>query len=470
MRVARPAYRRTAKVAVGVSLLTVLTFLVSAPGSAAPTQEAAFNPGTGSAIAVGYKVNPVFGNLSFGVTAAESVAGHQNTGSSAQSKAINLGVIGVTLGGEGCDGADPTLPADQQPQAVIVNADDEGAAEGRTATEAGGLISMSARATKDPIAEATTTIAPLGDMASVYVAGGQSSVQSGLIGEGLREAKAATELGDVHLLGGAITLRGMRWEAVQQTGAATTSTGRFSLGALLLGGVPIPLPNDALGQIQVLGDTLSSLGLAFTPPSTHVEQGTVFVDPLTIGIVPSQLRDGIIGPILGGAQDFREALTTALSTIGCGGNPDLLGNNASTAVTVLDLALGTVSGAGRLTVELGGVQATTADIAGFSGLGVTPALPALPALPSLPSGGLPSLGTGGTPGFSGSTPPVLNDTPGGGGGPGIVQPVEPIADLKGERGGVLLAVATAGILLLLATAELDRRKMLRAQREIPLEA
>jgi hypothetical protein len=39
----------------------------------------------------------------------------------------------------------------------------------------------------------------------------------------------------------------------------------------------------------------------------------------------------------------------------------------------------------------------------------------------------------------------------------------------GSRGGVLAGVAAGGLLLLLATAEADRRKMRRAQREIPLE-
>jgi acyl-CoA synthetase (NDP forming) len=44
------------------------------------------------------------------------------------------------------------------------------------------------------------------------------------------------------------------------------------------------------------------------------------------------------------------------------------------------------------------------------------------------------------------------------------------AATTGERGGALAAVAGAGMLLLLATAEGDRRKMRRAMREIPLEA
>ena len=105
----RVGYRRTARVAVGVAAAATLTFTLTSPGS---TQQAPFGAGTGTAVALAYKVNPIFGNLSFGITLGESVAGHQNTGATAQSKAINLGVIGVTLAGEGCNGDDPTLPSE----------------------------------------------------------------------------------------------------------------------------------------------------------------------------------------------------------------------------------------------------------------------------------------------------------------------------------------------------------------------
>ncbi len=51
---------------------------------------------------------PINGGLSFGVV-GESLAGHQNTVASAESWAASLGVIGITLAGEGCNGAEPTL-------------------------------------------------------------------------------------------------------------------------------------------------------------------------------------------------------------------------------------------------------------------------------------------------------------------------------------------------------------------------
>jgi hypothetical protein len=480
---ARSAFHRTKRMAVAVGAVSALTMVVTDPGSAspagsaAPVQEAAFGAGTGTAIAIAYKVNPVFGNLSFGITAGESVAGHQNTAAQGQSKAVNLGVIGVTLAGEGCEGAEPTLAEKDQPQPVVVSSDDPGAEQGRRA-DLLGAITMFARATKAPFSEVVTTVAPVGDAGLVLISGGTSKATSGLVAPGQREARAVTELAAVRLLAtplfpnGLIQLGDLRWEAIQRTGKVKEDIGHFSLGSLTVAGQRIPLPTEGLEQLAVLNDTLSALGLELALPKVRVAQGIVFVDPMKIGIIPADLRDGVIGPLLAALQPQREDVTQLLADLGCGSENDVLGNNGKTAITVLDLALGTISGAGRLSVELGGVQATTADITGFDGLGVLPPLPDLGgALPDL-GGAVPDLGSGG--GFDGgaidvTTPPAI-DTGGDGSGSGAPTPTQAIAALDGDRGGAMLAVGAGGLLLLLATAEGDRRKMLRAQREIPLEA
>lgn len=462
MHRSRQAFRRTARVGAVAVAATTLTFALTSPGSGA---QESFNPGTGSAIALVYKVNPLFGNLSFGITAGESVAGHQNTGASAQSKAINLGVIGVTLAGEGCEGANPTLPREDQPQPVIVTTDDPKSADGKSADVLGvpNLITMRARATKAPLAEAITTVSPIGDAGGVKIANGTATATSGVIKAGVREAKAVSEIGEISFFNGLLTLKGLRWEAVQRTGGTTTNAGSFSLGAINLAGNTIPLPPDPISQLSVLKDALGALGLMITPPAVRVAQGIVFVDPMRIGIIPSTLRDTIVSGILGGLSPVREAFTELLAQIGCGTDNNIIGNNGKTAVTVLDLALASISGAGALTLEVGGVQATTSEIAGFSGLGLVPALPELPSfdsgvLPSLPGDtGLPDLG-------SGSSGAPSNT---GGGSP---TPETISQDDDGKRGGVLLGVGAGGLLLMLLTAEGDRRKMRRAQREIPLEA
>jgi hypothetical protein len=252
---------------------------------------------------------------------------------------------------------------------------------------------------------------------------------------------------------------------VHRSGAVTATDGDFELGSLSIDpdgpglGKPqkVALPKDSAGQIEALGKALGGLGLGFqlTPPKVRVEQGIVFVDPMKIGIAESEARDSIIGQLLNGVQDYRQQLTDALLAQDCGN---------ATYITVLDLALGTFSGAGALLLELGGVQATTAEINEFE----FPDLPPLAELPDLPVGGavagvtdLPTTDLGAT---GASAPPPS------GGGAGQVATSQPIADLEGARGGALAAVGGLGLALLLASAEGDRRKMRRAQREIPLEA
>lgn len=473
----RWAFRRTAKVGLGCAAFAVLTFALTSPGRAATTQDApatAFGPGTGSAIALVYKVNPIFGNLSFGITVGESVAGHQNTGAQAQSKAVNLGVIGVTLAGEGCKGADPTLPSDKQPQPVLASSDDPAAAKGVKGS-LGGAISMFAKASTQPLANATTELGPLGDATGLLISGGRSDATSGVLKPGVREARAVTDIAKISLFGGLITLNGLHWEAVQTTGGTTTNSGTFTLGSINLLGSLIPLPRDGLDQVATLNDVLNSLGLTITLPKTRVEQGIVFVDPLKIGIVPSLARDNIIATLLGRLQGARELLVDALNQLGCNGAVNVAGNNISTLITVLDLALADVSGAGSLTVELGGVQATTAEIAGFTGLGQ---LPSVPDLGGTGGTDLPDLGSGTDGTDLGSIPVDVGGTGGtapDGTGTGTATgsgtgATKPVADVHGKRGGALATVGGVGLVLLLATAEGDRRKMRRAQREIPLEA
>jgi hypothetical protein len=463
------AFRRTARVAVGVLAASAITFAATAPGTQAQ-EDASFSPGNGTAIALVYKVNPIFGNLSFGITAGESVAGHQNTAATAQSAAIDLGVIGVTLAGEGCKGAAPTLPSNQQPQPLVVSSDDPGAAQGKEATLLGApnVITMRSRATKAPFSQATTTVLDVGGAGGVVLNGGTATATSGVVKAGVRQAKAVTDINQVDLFNGLISLQGMHWEATQQTGKETVSSGKFTLGSIHVAGLAIPLPDDALDQLNALHDVLGSLGVTIDPPKMREASGVVFVDPLRIGIVPSTARDTLIGGLLGALQPVRDNVVGLINQIGCDGNPNILGNNGKTAVTVLDLVLGSVSGAGSLTVELGGVQATTAEIDGFQGLGV------IPPLPGSTDGGtgvadLSGTDSGSLPDLSGTDSSSTGGSTATGGDAGTKKPISDTDD-DGKRGGALAAIGGGGLLLLLLTAEADRRKMRRAQREIPVEA
>ena len=451
----RTAFRRTRRTAVGVGCAVLLSFFLTEPGAAAPDAPSAaaeFNNGTGSAIALGYKANPTNGNLSFGVTAAESVSGHQNTAATGQSKAINLGVIGVTLAGEGCDGGSATMAEEDQPQPVIARSGEKGADQGIRESEQ-GVIEKFAKATTTPFAEAITTIAPSGDKATAYLSGGRTISSSGVVGGNTRQALARTEIDGLSLGAGAVKLRGMTWEAIHRSGAENKTTGTFSIDGIEVAGQKVPVSSDPLKQLAGLNPVLQPLGLKITPPAVRVEQGIVFVDPLVIAVVPSPTRDGVTGPLIGGAQPIRDQITAALLKQDCGN---------ATYITIADLVLGGVSGAGQIGLELGGVQATTAEINAFQ-FQLPPAVPPIADVPSVETPGIDS---------SGAVPSASSSAPGGasaGSSPTAVA-AAPVSALSGERGGLMAAIAAGGLLTLLVTAEGDRRKMRNAQRAIPLEA
>jgi len=435
----------------------LLSIFLTQPGAAAPHAPSAeaFNNGTGTAIALGYKANPTNGNLSFGITAGEAIAGHQNTGATGQSQAIDLGVIGVTLAGEGCDGGAATMPEDQQPQPVIARSGEKGAEDGHSESEQ-GVIEKFARATTAPYAEAITTILPTGDPKTAYISGGRTTSHSGVIGGNTREAVARTEIDGLSLGGGQVKLRGMTWEAIHRSGAVNQTIGTFSIDGIEIAGQKVPVQKDAIDQLEGLNAVLQPLGFRIKPPKVRVEQGIVFVDPMSVAVIPSPTRDGVTGPVISGAQPLRDQVTAAMLKQDCGN---------ATYITVADIVLGGVSGAGQVGLELGGVQATTAEINAFQ-FALLPALPPLAAVPPVQtpldstSAAVPAAAPSAAPAAAAAAEQP-SSTP--------VAPASASA-LPGERGGIMALIAGGGLLTLLVTAEGDRRKMRTAQRAIPLEA
>src|SRR5690606_6782646 len=122
------AFKRT--LAMG-AVWTVAMGGLLATSPAASGQEAV-EPGLGNAYAQGVKIDPRTGQLSIGLTYGMSLAGHQNKVAIAEARSLDLGIIGTLLAGEGCDGGDPTLPAEQQPQPLVVRSGEDGADKGRS--------------------------------------------------------------------------------------------------------------------------------------------------------------------------------------------------------------------------------------------------------------------------------------------------------------------------------------------------
>ncbi len=418
-------------------------------------------PGRGSAYAQGYKIDPRSGRLSFGLTYGMALSGHQNTVAVGEARSLDLGVIGTTLAGEGCDGGDPSLAKEDQPQPLVVRSGEDGAAEGKTESENG--VEKRAKAESTPLANAVAITAAQGDPAAVLIGSTRSETTSGVV-DGKRVAKAVTDVSEIRIGAGALVIKGLRWEAAWQSAPDEKVSGTFTIEGVSVGGQAMPTSGDGAKDLAQLNPALAPLGIRIDPPTPRNESGISFVDPLRIGIVPSDGRDGVTGGLINALQPVREALVNALLAQDCG--------NAS-YITIADIALGAVTGAGSLNLELGGVTAQSADLGATSLLGsLQPFTPPAP-LPNN-TGGTPSLGT------SGSTGGTTGGTTGSGTDSGTAVVSEPAASnspetaatplerIAGTRGGPLVPVGLGGLLLLGALAELDRRKMRKAQRAVPM--
>lgn len=424
-------------------------------------------PGTGNAYAQGVKVDPRSGRLSFGITYGLALAGHQNKVAVAESRSVDLGVIGTTLAGEGCDGGEPTLPKEDQPQPLVVRSTGENAGEEQVETENG--VEKRAVASDQPLARSVATTAASGDEAVIKIGSTRSITESGVL-DGARVARAITEVSGVSFAGGQVVLRGLRWEAAYQTAPTEEASGSFTIDGITVAGERLPLPEDnPTEQLAEANAVLQPLGYKITPPTVRNESGIQFVDPMRIGIVPSTARETILGPVFSGLQPVRESVFDALIEADC---------SSASLITVLDIVLNSVTGAGSLNLELGGVTATSKEIAFTSFLGSLGGAPSLPPLSSGDSS--PSVaGSGGTSSLSGGSsapsgavtpaPPTPAAAPSAAEDAGGEQAIADVEPLSGSRGGALAGVGLGGLALLAALAAADRAQMRRAQRSVLME-
>jgi hypothetical protein len=453
----RTGYRRTrfgAAAVAGVFAATWagMTWMTSTQGGAATA------PGRGSASAQTLQVLPKAGSLSIGVTLGESLAGHQNNQAKAQSQAIDLGAIGTSLTGYSC-GKNPTFKPSQLPQALIVESGDKGADVGITQTEEGGAFSKFGKANVSPYSEAITTSAPVAIAGVISIGAGVAKTWSGVV-NGQRVAGASSDIAGITLPGG-VSLAALHWEAVYSSTGDAKPAGVFSIGQASAPGAPAANP---LAGLDAINAVLSPIGLHLVLPTTHVTSGTLYVDPLKIEIVPNATRDGLLNTVLKGIQPIREPTVAAVLKAYCQG---------STELTVADVAIGSISGAGSFELVLGGAQATsgTIDRNGFD-LGIPGYNPPAdlnvtsPAADQLPAVAVATPETTLAP----TAPPVTDPAPVVTTAPAPkVLALGPVKAAHGKRGGTLAAVGLGGLGLLAVLAEGDRRKMRHAQRLATLE-
>jgi hypothetical protein len=453
---ARAPYRLTRFGAVGLVVALSVTWFATRDATATVS-----DPGQGTAVANVLHIDPRAGSLSIGVGLGQAIAGHQNGAAKAQSFSLDLGVVGTSLTTASCGSGASFKPSDF-PQILIVEATDKNAAQGVTNSQEGGALVEYGMATVAPYAKAITTIAPISIPGLLSVSGGTATSWSGII-NGERVAGATVDIGGISIAG-QVTLGSMHWDVIHQSTGKAVNDGHFSIGALKIGGTSVPTI-DAVAALATANTVLKNIGMEIQIPKAHLTQGIEYVDPLQIAVVPNAVRDKLLGTVLSGIQPVRQPVIDAVLKAVC---------KAESVLTVADITIGAISGAGSFDVQFGGVQAGTGEVSknGFN-LGLPGVNLSLPP-PNLSTGSDTSGSSSVSTGYS--APPATTAAPLPSAPAATVptapvqqQAVRPITAIHGKRGGALAAVALGGLGLLALLAEGDRRMMRRAQRKVTFE-
>jgi hypothetical protein len=435
----RPS-RRVGRIAVALGLVIAAASLdltaITAPAHARTDAPTTVDPGFGQAQAQMLMIDPRSAGLSFGVRFGPTVADHRHVVARATAQSTDAGLIGSALTSQGCAGTAPPVSPDQLPKVLRADSRTPGDANEKTVSE--GPITQSVLARDDPYAQARSRLAEVDVPALFTLAGATDETTSGVDADGRPRVTAEVRIAKLSLMGGLVQLDGLRWYAQQVGGQAPT--GSFTIGSGSIGGKTIPT-QDASAVVRQVNTLLQPIGLALTPPRSHRESDTFFVDPLAFGIDQNPTRDQVTAALLQALQPVREQLFAALIAANC---------NFKAAITVVDILLGSASGAGSFTFDVGGAQAQLLKGADDDGPTTTVATAVDESLPPIGDTGLPLSGP------SGGRPEVSVPNPG-------LTPLGPrrAAQVgKASDGALAVGLVTVGLGLLLVDG--DRRKMRRA--------
>lgn len=477
-----------------------------APGAHASED---FVVGSGQARASIFEVVPRTGGLTIPISFGRASASYQGVRAQATSLAARFPVDSPAAapadcgdrapggGGEGGGGGGPA-PAPPSPtenpfaSTITVSSDDEGSEEGRRASSfasppespvAGAATRQEVVATDDPAARATTVE---GDMSVLEVAEyttARADARSGVIDGKARESTATVTMDRLALLEGLVVFEQVRWRAVHRSGDDTKADGAFSFGSVSVGGTPLPPPPegpDGADPLAAVNTALAPTGLALKAPVVERAGEAVRVTPLTLRLSDSPLGQTTLGPALGELQPVRDPLVEALLSFSCDFGP---------AVLVADVLASIASGSGGISLDFGGVSATTegqrfdnpfdspidgafeappAELPQSPPPTPAPALDVAAPPPPLPN---PSVGAL-TPSYGAAPVP---DPPAPSFSDEVASPQSEFArpavgpssrQVPGHRGGAALAVGAVGLAAILAVAAADALRLRRAARTI----
>jgi hypothetical protein len=350
-------YRRSG-VALVLFAATTLTLMATAPGGAS-ADTATFYPGTSTATASALALVPSTAGLGYTITLSTSDAEYEQSLAKALSQTLNLGVIGTTLTSASCN-KPPAFAASNFPQPVSLESN--APPPSKTQTVAGTFNGSGAGAgveqasvTPAPSASATTLGGAFNAASAIDLSGLDSAAQAQVVSSQTRSVSSSADVGQISLLGGLVVLKGLHWEASQQSGAATTSAASFSLGTATVAGVTMPAssPTQLAAAIVAANTALAPTGFHIDQPQVtqtadaHDGNGaTTKVSGLLLGIDNSALGAAVVGGQLTGAQPLKTAIDDAFIAADC--------QLSNALLPIGDIALGVPAGGGGLDISLGG--------------------------------------------------------------------------------------------------------------------
>ncbi|HET9731125.1 MAG TPA: hypothetical protein VFP54_00490 [Acidimicrobiales bacterium] len=466
--------RRQVKWVIGglsVALIVSGATVVSGGGTArAAGVTGAAGQGTASAQAV--QVTPHEGSLAVGAIFGEALAGNTGDYARAQSQGLDLGAVGTSMKSYNCGQPPQPAIASAVPSPLEVETGQNGASSGVTDTNPQQTYGATefGKANGVPYAEADTTYMPLNGGAFT-VTGTHSKAWSGLV-KGVQDDGASVDISSVSIANGAVVLNGLHWHVDYPLSGAPS--GAFTVGQATVAGQSVPT-NDMSALGTAVNAVLSPLGMQLQLPQVSDIEGVEHVTPLQLQVVPSSNRDTVIDGVLNATAPAYNSAANGLEGGFGSWEPSQLEQalcQSDTPITVADITLASIDGAGFFTAAFGGVDSTASALQANSyNLGLTNfslGTPGSSQFVAGPAGGSPAPSgaglTAGSSGLGSSSPLPASSSPAS--ASPASAPSKPASSSEQSMtpasagfspGGPLLALGLAGLAALLVLAEADRR-------------
>ena len=392
-----------------------------------------FTYGEGNAQAQSLDMDIQDSGANINVFAGQSTASYQDGEANAAASNVDIPLSGLLGSLQICSQPPPSIPL---PTPLDVNTGTNGNTEPISATNrsADGIDgSRSAQAIPGSQAQAQDELSGYNLPGIVQVVGAESDTHITANAEAMnRSATATSDISSISLLNGDLELKGLHWQVQQSVTGSDSRTGSrvatssFSLNAISVGSVTIPVPSisDLRGAVTTANALLAPLGLSIRLPTPTVTSEGQGMSPLTIAVGGNKdLWGPVVAKLLGNATlDQLEQKGTGLlfDPVSCdelGGllkdsgqlNQywNFLGAAAPLVIGIFGQALG---GSGEIDFEVGGVS-TTIDDTYYApitfGEAAPPSASTLGNTGSTPSSGLATVPT--TP-VAASAPPATTTT------------------------------------------------------------